>query len=112
MMTIYVGNLPFSTTENDVQKMFESYGAVRRVTLMRDGEGGRSRGFGFVEMGDDVAASAALEALQGSDHGGRPLKVSPARVKTRRPTGGGRGFGGGGGGRGGFGGGGGGRSYN
>ncbi len=97
MMTIYVGNLPFSATEDEVQKMFETFGAVRRVTLMRDGEGGRSRGFGFVEMGDETAAGAAIEGLQGSDHGGRPLKVSPARQRSRRTGGGGRGFGGGGG---------------
>jgi len=91
---LYVGNLPFSTTEADLRDLFEKHGSVQSVSVITDRETGRSRGFGFVEMSDDADADAAMKALDGQDMGGRNLKVNEAR--ERRP-------GGGGGGRGGYG---------
>ena len=98
MKKLYVGNLPFSATEGEVQDLFEQHGEVHSVALISDRETGRPRGFGFVEMDDD-GADAAISAVDGQNMGGRPLKVNEARPKT---GGGGRG----GGGRGGYGGGG------
>ena len=101
---IYVGNLPFSATESELQELFGQYGQVSRASVVMDRETGRSRGFGFVEMANDNEAQAAIAALNNKDHGGRALVVNVA--KPREAGGGGRGgFGGGGGGRGGFGGG-------
>ena len=81
--TIYVGNLPFSSTSNDVGDMFSAYGTVHSVNLINDRETGRPRGFGFVEM-DDEAALAAIEALNGSEIGGRSLRINEARGREDR----------------------------
>jgi RNA recognition motif-containing protein len=88
-MTIYVGNLSFSATEDDVRQLFEQYGQVESVNLIRDGETGRSRGFAFVEMPDGSAAQQAIEKLNGHQSGGRPLTVNEARPRTSRPARGG-----------------------
>jgi len=91
-MRLYVGNLPFSTTEDELRTLFEEHGAVESVAVVTDRETGRSRGFGFVEMADDAARSA-MEALDNHMLDGRNLKVNEARP---RPDRGGRGGGGGG----------------
>ena len=104
MKNIYVGNLTFDATEDQVRGLFEAYGPVDKVSIVTDRDTGQPRGFAFVEMTDDDSASKAMEALNGTNLGGRNLTVNEARPKTDRPRGGG-----GGGGRGGFGGGGGGR---
>ena len=93
-MKIYVGNLAYRTTEDDLREEFEKYGAVSQVDIITDRESGRSKGFGFVEMLDNDEANKAIEALDGFNLGERTLKVNEARPKTPR-TGGG--FGGGGG---------------
>ena len=108
---IYVGNLPWSTTSQDLEAMFAPHGAVRSAEVISDRETGRSRGFGFVEMETNEGLQAAISALNGHEINGRPLTVNEARERTPRPGGGGgggggRGFGGGGGGYGGGGGGG------
>jgi len=98
---IYVGNLPFTTTEADLEAMFAQHGAVSSVRVITDRETGRSRGFAFVEMGDPNAADEAIRALNGRDMGGRPLRVNEAREREGGGGGGGGGRGpGGGGGRG------------
>jgi len=94
---IYVGNLPFSATDEEVTELFSQHGTVHSVALINDRETGRPRGFGFVEMDDD-AAQAAIQALDGHEMGGRALRVNEAQDRPRR---GGGGFGGGRGGRGG-----------
>jgi cold-inducible RNA-binding protein len=81
MVNIYVGNLPYTTMETDLQQAFEAYGAVSRAKVITDRETGRSRGFGFVEMTNDTEADAAIEALNGQDFGGRRLVVNKARPK-------------------------------
>jgi len=81
---IYVGNLPWSSTEEDVRATFESYGEVISVKLINDRETGRPRGFGFVEM-EDQGALEAIENLDGSDIGGRNIKVNEARPRPERP---------------------------
>ena len=101
MKKIYVGNLPFSATEDDVKELFGQHGTVHSVALIMDRETGRPRGFGFIEV-DDEALSAMIQNLDGKEMDGRALRVNEAQDK---PRGGG---GGGGGGRGGYGGGGGG----
>jgi RNA recognition motif-containing protein len=114
MTKIYVGNLPFSATESEVRDLFAQHGTVDTVALPTDRETGRPRGFGFVEM-PQADAQKAMQALNGFNMGGRPLRVNEAQDRPRtggggRPGGGGRsggGYGGGGGG-GGYGGGGGG----
>ena len=78
--SIYVGNLPFTSSESEIQQLFEAHGEVESVNLIIDRESGRSRGFAFVEM-DDAAAASAIEALDGSDFGGRNLRVNEARPK-------------------------------
>ena len=109
MTKIFVGSLPFSTTEEQLQELFKAHGAVTKATLINDRETGRSRGFGFVEMPNDAEAQAAITAINGSTLEGRQIVANVARpMENRGGGGGGRGFGGGGGGRGGFGGGGGG----
>ncbi|MFH1754793.1 MAG: RNA-binding protein [Candidatus Latescibacterota bacterium] len=100
---LYVGNLPFSVSEDDLRGLFEKHGTVHSVALITDRETGRPRGFGFVELDDD-AAQAAIEALNGFELDGRQLNVNEAQDRPRRS--GGFGGGGGGGGRGGSGGGG------
>jgi cold-inducible RNA-binding protein len=102
---LYVGNLGYGVTDADLLKMFEAHGTVRSAQVIMDRDTGRSKGFGFVEMGSDQEAQAAIAALGGKEVDGRALTVNEARPKTE---GGGRG-GYGGGGRGGYGGGGGGR---
>jgi len=104
MTKIYVGNLPFSATESEVRDLFAQHGTVDSVALPTDRETGRPRGFGFVEM-PQADAQKAMQALNGFNMGGRPLRVNEAQDRPR--TGGGGRPGGGGGGRGGFGGGGG-----
>ncbi len=105
MKNIYVGNLTFDASEEQVRALFEPYGQVERVSLVTDRFTGKSRGFAFVEMADDDAAGKAIAGLNGHDLGGRALTVNEARPKTERPRGGGGGGDrGGGGGRGGYGG--------
>ena len=80
MKKIYVGNLPFSASEDDIKELFGQHGTVNSVALIMDRETGRPRGFGFVEM-DDEAALAAIEGLDAKDFGGRDLKVNEARER-------------------------------
>ena len=99
MKNLYVGNLPHSTTESELRGLFEPHGKVEKVSLVTDRETGRSRGFAFVEMTDSGEAEKAIAALNGSELGGRALKINEAKPKTERPRGG-QGFGrSGGGGR-------------
>jgi RNA recognition motif-containing protein len=84
MTTIYVGNLPFSATENDVRSLFEKHGSVQSVKLVNDRETGRPRGFGFVEM-DSGDAQTAIQQINGFEMGGRPLRVNEAREREARP---------------------------
>ena len=88
MVKIYVGNLPFSATDNELQTLFEAHGAVQTVNLITDRETGRPRGFGFVEM-DDEGGKAAIAALDGTMMDGRNLKVNEARPREERGGGGG-----------------------
>ena len=78
---IYVGNLPFSSTEDELREVFGRHGAVTSVAIIMDRETGRPRGFGFVEMADEAAADAAIQALNGSDLGGRSLRVNVAQER-------------------------------
>jgi RNA recognition motif-containing protein len=82
-MKLYVGNLPFDATEDEVRQLFEAHGEVHQVSLITDRDTGRPRGFGFVEM-DDSAANAAMSALNGADFGGRALNVNEARERRDR----------------------------
>ncbi|WP_296303423.1 RNA-binding protein [uncultured Desulfovibrio sp.] len=82
--SIYVGNLPWSSTEEQVRDLFAEYGDVHSVKLVNDRETGRARGFGFVEM-DDAAAEAAIEALDNQNFGGRTLRVNEAKPRAPRP---------------------------
>jgi RNA recognition motif-containing protein len=112
---IYVGGLPYSATESDLENLFAAQGSVNNVTIITDRYTGQAKGFGFVEMDDDAEAEKAISALNGTQMGGRTLTVNEAKPREDRPrTGGGYGGGGGGGygggGGGGYGGGGGGRS--
>ncbi|HUP23712.1 MAG TPA: RNA-binding protein [Thermoanaerobaculia bacterium] len=88
MKKIYVGNLPFSATEDELRDLFSQHGSVESVSLINDRETGRPRGFGFVEMPDD-AAQAAIRALDGTDLGGRTLRINEARPRTEGGGGGG-----------------------
>lgn len=88
MKSIYVGNLPFTATEDEVRDLFSDYGTVHDVRLMTDRETGRPRGFGFVKM-DDQSADEAIRALNGKDMGGRSLRINEA--EERKPAGGGGG---------------------
>ena len=101
---LFVGNLSFKTTENELQDAFAAHGTVLEANLMMDRATGRPRGFGFVTMGSQEEAEKAIEALHGKDLGGRALTVNIARPREERPAGGGGGGGrrdyGGGGGRG------------
>lgn len=83
MKSIYVGNLSFSATEDEVRDLFAQYGSVQSVKLISDRETGRPRGFGFVEMDDD-AAEAAIGALNGQELGGRTLRINEARERPQR----------------------------
>ena len=82
MKNIFVGNLDFGATEESVRSLFEEYGAVERVSVMKDRDTGRSRGFGFVEMTNADEADRAINALNGMNFGGRPLNVNEARPKS------------------------------
>ena len=95
MKKLYVGNLPFTTTDQELEQLFANHGEVASARVITDRETGRSRGFGFVEMSDGTAADAAMQALDGQDFAGRRLRVNEAL--DRRGGGGG-----GGGGRGGY----------
>lgn len=97
-MNIYVGNLSYQTTEDELRKAFEDHGEVSSAAIIKDKYSGESKGFGFVEMSDNEKANAAISALNGADFSGRQLKVNEARPREDR-GGGGRGGGGGGGGR-------------
>lgn len=99
---LYVGNLGYDVTNAELEQMFSAHGTVQSAEVIMDRAAGRSKGFGFVEMGSDQEARAAIAALDGQIHGERALKVNEA--KPREPRSGG--YGGGGGGRGGYGGGG------
>jgi RNA recognition motif-containing protein len=89
---LYVGNLPFSATEDSVRALFAAHGNVDSVALVNDRETGRPRGFGFVEMAS-ADAQKAMQSLNGQDFGGRPLKVNEAQDKPRGGGGGGGGYG-------------------
>lgn len=111
---LYVGNLPYTTTDADLKNLFTSYGSVDSASVLMDKMTGRSRGFGFVEMTNDEEATAAIDGMNGKEFEGRKLVVNEARPLADRPprrSFGGGGRGGFGGGRGGFGGGRGGDSY-
>ncbi len=99
---LYVGNLSYNVTSSALEELFSAFGEVRSAEVIQDRDTGRSKGFGFVEMGDDQGANAAISGLHEKEHDGRPLTVNEARPREDR------GGGGGGGGRGGYGGGGGG----
>ena len=85
-MNIYVGNLAFRTTEDDLRQLFAEYGEVSSVKIISDRETGRSRGFGFVEMPNQAEAEAAINAINDTDVGGRNLRVNEARPRTDRPA--------------------------
>ena len=96
---LYVGNLSFNTTENELQELFSQAGTVQEVSLMQDKFTGKSRGFAFVTMGSEEDAQSAISKFNGQTIEGRPLTVNEARPREARPPGGGgRGYGGGGGG--------------
>lgn len=84
-MKLYVGNLSFETTENDLQDLFEQHGQVAEVALMMDRMTGKSRGFAFITMNDNAQAQAAMTALNGKEVAGRTLSVSEARAREERP---------------------------
>ena len=97
---IYVGGLPYSATEEDLENLFSSIGAVKDATIITDRYTGQAKGFGFIEMDNDEEADAAINALNGTQMGGRTLTVNEAKPREDRPRtgGGGGGYGGGGGG--------------
>jgi cold-inducible RNA-binding protein len=84
-MKLYVGNLSFETTENDLQDLFEEHGKVAEVSLMMDRMTGKSRGFAFITMNDATEANAAMAAINGKELGGRALAVNEARPREERP---------------------------
>ncbi|HMU33811.1 MAG: RNA-binding protein [Acidobacteria bacterium] len=94
---LYVGNLSFRVTNEDLQEYFAAAGAVESANVVFDRETGRSRGFGFVEMASDDAATAAIAQFNGQEYDGRNMVVNEARPREDRPRGGGGGYGGGGG---------------
>jgi RNA recognition motif. (a.k.a. RRM, RBD, or RNP domain) len=95
---LYVGNLPYSVRDGDLEQAFGAFGAVTSAKVMMERDTGRSKGFGFVEMGSDAEAQAAIEGMNGHPMGGRSLVVNEARPMEPRRPGGGGGYGGGGGG--------------
>jgi RNA recognition motif-containing protein len=111
---LYVGNLSYNITNSELEQLFGQHGTVQSAEVIQDRDTGRSKGFGFVQMGSDAEAQAAIAALNGQEQDGRALTVNEAKPREDRGGsrgGGGGGYGGGGGGRGGFGGGGGGGGY-
>lgn len=101
MKKIYVGNLPYDATDDDLRELFAPFGDVATSSIVMDRETGRSRGFGFVEMSDDAQADTAIQSMNGAQVGGRSLTVNEARPKEAGSRPGGGGGGGGGWGRGG-----------
>ena len=97
-MSIFVGNLPFRAEQEDVIELFAAFGEVTNCALPLERDTGRKRGFAFVEMADDAAEAAAIEALQGAELMGRPLRINKAEPRGSAPRRGGGGYGGGGGG--------------
>jgi len=89
-MNIYVGNLSYEATEDDLRQAFEAFGQVASATIIKDKFSGRSKGFGFVEMPTDSEAQSAIGELNGKEVKGRALNVNEARPRTDRPRGGGR----------------------
>jgi RNA recognition motif-containing protein len=89
-MKLYIGNLPYNTSEEDLRNLFSQYGKVESIAIITDRDTGRSKGFGFVEFGDDNEAKAAISGLSGQEYGGRALTVNEARPKTGGGGGGGR----------------------
>jgi cold-inducible RNA-binding protein len=87
---LYVGNLPYSVSDSDLQQMFEAHGTVQSAQVIMDRDTGRSKGFGFVEMGSDAEAQAAINAMNGNEIDGRALTVNEARPKEGGGGGGGR----------------------
>ena len=87
-MNIYVANLSFKVEDHELQELFGAYGEVTSAKIIKDHESGRSRGFGFVEMPDDMAATTAIEQLDGTDFSGRSLRISEARPRPERSGGG------------------------
>ncbi len=85
-MNIYVGNLSYNTTEEELQKIFEEYGEVSSAKIIKDRFSGRSRGFGFVEMPNEQEGKAAIEELNGAEYDSRTLKVNEARQREERRT--------------------------
>lgn len=85
-MNLYIGNLAYSVTEENLRELFENYGNVLSAKLIIDRDTGRSKGFGFVEMADDAAGEAAIKALNDTDLQGRPIKVNQARPREERPA--------------------------
>jgi cold-inducible RNA-binding protein len=96
---LYVGNLPYSIMDSDLQRMFEAHGSVSSAQVIMDRDSGQSKGFGFVEMANEQEAQAAIDAMNGREIDGRTLTVNEARPREDRGGGGGRGGYGGGGGR-------------
>ena len=94
-MNIYVGNLPFDTTEEQLQELFGQFGQVERASIIMDRATGRSRGFGFIEMPDGAQAQQAIDDLNGKEFSGRDLTVNPAKPRESRSGGGGGRSGGG-----------------
>jgi|SRR5688572_79064 len=82
---LYVGNLPYSTTDEDLRTLFAEYGTVVSASIISDRDSGRSKGFGFVELEDDAQAKAAIEALNGKEFSGRNVVVNEARPREERP---------------------------
>ena len=95
-MNIYVGNISYQASDDDLLEVFEAIGSVDSASIIFDRYSGRSKGFGFVEMPNDEEATRAIEELDGKELAGRPLKVNQARPREDRPRGGGGGGGGGG----------------
>ena len=102
---LYVGNLSYDVDSSALEAMFTPHGTVQSAQIITDRDTGRSKGFGFVEMGSDAEAQAAIAAMNGQESGGRAITVNEAKPREERPRGGGGGYGGGGGGRSGGGGG-------
>jgi RNA recognition motif-containing protein len=94
---LYVGNLSYDVGNSDLEALFTPFGKVDSAEVIMDRMTGRGKGFGFVEMGNDEEAKAAMAALNGKDNQGRAMVVNEARTRAERPSGGGGGFGGGGG---------------
>ena len=94
---LYCGNLSYGVSSSDLEQMFSEFGTVDSAQVISDRESGRSKGFGFVEMGTDEEAQAAINGLNEMEHDGRNLTVNEARPREDRPRGGGGGYGGGGG---------------